>query len=85
MVPSGPVSASQRSYDEIVDLFARGGGAEAVLSFRPSDETQARVRTLLERSKAGTLSDEEREELDRFGELERLVQLVKARARRLTA
>jgi hypothetical protein len=77
------VGAAEKSYDEIVDLFARGGGAGAVLAFRPSDEAQARVRELLARSKAGTLSDDERAELERFGELERLMQLVKARARRL--
>ena len=32
------MSAAQRSYDEIIDLFARGGGAPSVLSFHPSQE-----------------------------------------------
>lgn len=77
------MDAAQKSYDEIVDLFARGGGAKAVLEFRPSDEAQGRVRELLSRSKQGSLSDEERAELERFGEIEQLMQLVKARARRL--
>ena len=78
------MGAVQRSYDEIIDVFARGGGAGTVLAFRPSAEAQARVRDLLERSKAGTLTDDEQGELDRFGELEHLMQLVKARARRLS-
>ncbi len=77
------MDTAQKSYEEIVDLFARGGGAEAVLAFHPSDEAKDRVRELLTRSKQGDLSDEEKAELDRFGELERLMQLVKARARRL--
>ncbi len=79
------MSAAQRSYDEIIDVFARGGGAGTVLAFRPSAEAQARVRELLARSKVDALTDEEQTELDRFGELEHLMQLVKARARRLSA
>lgn len=78
------MGAAQRSYDEIVDVLARGGGAGAVLAFRPSAEAQARVRDLLARSKAGSLTDDEQAELDRFEEIERLMQLVKARARRLS-
>lgn len=77
------MSAAQRSYDEMIDLFARGGGTDSVLSFRLSDESLARVRDLLARSKEGALPDEESAELDRFVEIERLMQLVKARARRL--
>jgi hypothetical protein len=76
------MGAAQKSYEEIVDLFARGGGAGAVLAFRPSAEARARVRELLARNKDGALSEEERAELERFGELEHLMQLVKARARR---
>jgi hypothetical protein len=91
LVPAGSrgileaMSAARKSYDEIVELFARGGGAGAVLAFRPSDEASARVRDLLERSKVGQLDDEEQAELDRFAEMEGLMQLVKARARRLSA
>lgn len=77
------MGAAQRSYDEIVDVLARGGGAGTVLAFRPSAEAQARVRDLLARSKAGSLTDDEQAELDRFEEIERITQLVKARARRL--
>jgi hypothetical protein len=74
------VSVARKSYDEIVDLFARGGGAGAVLAFRPSEEGQALVRELLARNAGGGLSEDDKAELERFGELERLMQLVKARA-----
>ena len=77
------MGAAERSYDEIVDLFARGGGAGAVLAFRPSAEAQARLRDLLASSKERPLTDDEQAELERFSELERLMQLVKARARGL--
>jgi hypothetical protein len=69
----------QTSYDEIVDLFARTSPTE-VMDFRPSVESQERVRYLLERNQDGDLTDSEAAELERFGELEHLMQLVKARA-----
>jgi len=73
------MSVPQKSYDEIVDLFARTSSTE-VLAFRPSIESQERVRYILERNEAGELTEDEAGELDRFGELEHLMQLVKARA-----
>ena len=73
------MSVPRKSYDEIVDLFARTSSAE-VLAFRPSPESQDRVRYLLERNVSGELSANETAELERFGELEHLMQLVKARA-----
>ncbi len=74
------MSSTQKAYDEIVDLFARGTTSADILAFRPSRQAQQRVRYLLARKKADALSDEESAELDRFGELEHLMQLVKARA-----
>jgi len=71
----------QKTYSEIVDLFARGASTAEVLAFRPSQETQERVRVLLERNAADELTEEEATELEHFGELEHLMQLVKARAR----
>lgn len=74
------MAEAQKIYDEIVDLFARGTTSSEVLAFRPSEKTQERVRELLMRNKSGKLTDEESRELERFGELEHLMQLVKARA-----
>ena len=62
-----------------VDLLARTSPAE-VLAFRPSTDSQDRVRYLLERMESGELTADEAAELERFGELEHLMQLVKARA-----
>ena len=73
------MSVPQKSYNEIVDLFARTNSAE-ILAFRPSADSQERVRYLLERNETGELTEDEVAELDRFGELEHLMQLVKARA-----
>ena len=81
--PSRPfidLPLERKSYDEIVDLFARGASSAEVLAFRPSLETQERVRDLLDRNTAGELSDEEAAELEVLGELQHLLQLVKIRA-----
>ena len=74
------MDVARKAYDDIVDLFARGTPPAKVLAFRPSRKTQERVHFLLERNKAGQLTEEESAELDRFGELEHLMQLVKVRA-----
>ena len=62
-------------------ISLRGGALSAeVLAFRPSKETQERVRYLLERNATNELTVEEAAELERLGEIEHLMQLVKARA-----
>jgi hypothetical protein len=73
--------AERKSYDEIVDLFARGASAAEILDFRPSVETQDRVRELLEKNAADELTEEEAAELECFGEIEHFMQLIKIRAR----
>lgn len=74
------MEAVQKSYEEMLDLFARGTTPAQILAFRPSQEAQQRVQYLLAQNKAGALTAEEAAELERFGELEHLMQLVKARA-----
>jgi len=74
------MKTAQKAYDEIVDLFARGTSSADILAFRPSRQAQKRVGYLLERNKTEGLTEAEAEELQRFGELEHLMQLVKARA-----
>jgi len=74
------MESARKAYDEIVDLFARGTTSADILAFRPSKQAQERVRDLLARNQAGELSEAEAAELERFSELEHLMQLVKARA-----
>jgi hypothetical protein len=71
----------EKAYDEMVDLFARGADTESILAFRPSTKAQSRVRYLLSRNKSGESTPGEAAELQRLGEIEHLMQLVKARAR----
>lgn len=75
------VPVERKSFEEIIDFFARGPSGAEVLAFRPSEESEERVRDLLERNAADELTAEEAEELECFGEVEHFVQLVKVRAR----
>ncbi len=71
---------SKKAYDEIVELFARGSSPGDILQFHPSRTAQKRAGYLLRRNQTGTLTEDEAAELERLGQLEHLVQLVKARA-----
>ncbi len=53
----------------------------AALAFRPSHEATRRVEDLVTKSKDGTISIEERSELDDYLQLEHILILAKARAR----
>jgi hypothetical protein len=67
--------------EEIADFLASGPSPEEMLEFRPSPEIQARAEELLGKLKDGSLSVEERRELDQFEQVERLMRFVKARIR----
>jgi len=75
------MEVTAKAYDEIIDLFARGSSAREIVRFHPSPAAQERVRYLLQRGKSGEWTEDEAAELDRLGQLEHMVQLVKARAR----
>jgi hypothetical protein len=74
------LSRERKSYDEIIDLLARGASSDEILAFRLSEANQERVRFLLERNAADELTTEEASELEIFGELGHVMQLVKLRA-----
>ena len=56
---------------------------EAVMNFHHSREAQQRLAVLIEREKAGSVSPEEKAELDHFMELEHILRMAKARARHI--
>jgi hypothetical protein len=71
-----------RVYDEIIDFIAGGSSPDDVAHFQPSEEARQRVTELIAREKLATLSVEETTELEHYLELEHLMRLAKARARR---
>jgi len=74
------MTTAVKAYDDIVDLFARGTSPQEILQFRPAPAVQRRAEYLMHRCKAGELSELEAVELEQMGQLEHLMQLVKARA-----
>jgi len=72
-------SSTLGAIEEIADFLASGPSPEELLEFRPSPHTQARAEELLGKLKDGCLSTEERQELDQFEQVERLMRFVKAR------
>ncbi len=74
--------AETKAYEEIIDFIAAGSTPEAVVAFRPSPEAQQRIQELIERRQNGVLPPDEENELEEFLQLEHLLIMAKARARR---
>jgi len=64
---------------EIINLLAQ---APNVLDFKPSETARNRVWELIAREKEGTLTEEEQNELEHYSQVEHLMRLVKAQARK---
>jgi len=69
-----------RVYEEIVDFLADGPTSSGVATWQPSEQARQRVAELIDAEKSGTISTEERGELNHYMELEHLRRLAKARA-----
>jgi hypothetical protein len=73
-----------KSYEEIIDFIAGGTTPESVIAFRPSDALQRRVAELTECAREGSITPEERSELEDCLQLEHIMVMAKARARQRT-
>nr|WP_290222883.1 hypothetical protein [Trichocoleus desertorum] len=71
-----------RAYEEVIDFIAAGTTPDNVVSFRPSEATKQRVVDLIRRKKTTELAPDERSELEHYMQLEHLMRLAKARARK---
>lgn len=71
-----------KAYEEVIDFIASGTSPGSVIAFRPSETAKQRVWDLLHKEKTSGLSLDERSELDHYMQLEHLMRLAKARARR---
>jgi hypothetical protein len=71
-----------RAYEEVVDFIAAGPTPGKVVALRPSEATRERVADLVRREKAEGLSVDESSELQHYLQLEHLMRLAKAGAKR---
>jgi hypothetical protein len=65
-------------YRHIVDFLASDPTPSEIAAFRPTQAMQERLRLLLDRAKAGSLTPEESRELDEYERIEHLVIMLKA-------
>lgn len=68
-------------YDELLDLFVGVADEDRLLRFRLPADKQARLDDLLQKNREGTLTEQQRGELEEFEQLEQLGRMLKARAR----
>lgn len=74
-----------RAYDEIIDFIASGTTPAEVAGFEASSEVKSHVAELIAKEKTDGLSAAEESELEHYVQLEHLMRLAKARARRRLA
>ena len=68
------------AYDEIAGLLSAVDSVR-LLNLKASADTQKRLEVLIEKSKDNILSKSEKDELDHYIVMERLIRLAKIRAR----
>jgi hypothetical protein len=73
--------AVTRAYEEVVDFIAAESPSK-VVAFQPSEASRMRVAELVAREKDGRLTPEETSELEHHLQLEHIMRLAKARARK---
>lgn len=75
------VASPDMLFEEISDYFLSHMTPEQIIGFKPSDALDERLHELLDKNGAGTLTREERAELDRFLQVNHLLILLKAKVR----
>jgi hypothetical protein len=66
--------------DIVTDFLSRAPSLEEIAAYRLPDEFQARAHILLEKNRDGTLSTDERAEMEEFRQIDHLMTLIKAKA-----
>ncbi len=70
---------------EVLGFFASGPTAREIIEYKPSAELAERSRILLEKNARGDLTDEEAGMLGELAQLDSLMSLIKAEARKRLA
>jgi hypothetical protein len=76
------MSAAHPALLELIDFLAAGTTPESLIAFRPSLRVEQRISGLITAKEDGSLSPEESAELDDFLQLEHILIMAKAQARR---
>jgi len=79
------MNTTTKAYEELIDFIAAGTKPNDVINFEPSQAVKERVAYLIHTEKTSGLTSEEKSELDNYMQLEHIMRLAKARARRYVA
>lgn len=69
-----------KTYQEVLDFLISRPTSQDIVGFKVSEQSQARLQTLLKKNRDAGLSLEEKSELDLYEQLNNLMGLLKARA-----
>ena len=78
-------AGTSANWREIISFLARGPRPEEIIAFRPSETHRERSRELLNKNRQGRLTQPEGGELEEMGQLNFLMMLLKAEARKVLA
>ena len=67
-----------QDYQDILNFLASNPTPQQIAEFKPTEEMQDRLRTLLALSKAGDINPRELKELDEYERIEHLIMMIKA-------
>ncbi len=68
---------------EVARFLAKAPTPEQIIAFHPSPEVAERAYELIDAEREGTITPEEKEELDTYMSLEHIMRLVKSEAHHL--
>jgi hypothetical protein len=69
-------------YNEFIDFLAGGFSPQQIIAYRPSDKLQNQVFDLISKEKNGSLTKTEQFQLTYYLQLEHIIRMAKARARK---
>ena len=81
----GFTTSAVQTASEIIDFLSTGPSLSEVAAYTVSERAQERLRLLLALNEAGMLSSEEQTELDEIEQIEHIMILLKAQARKQLA
>lgn len=71
--------------EEVLTFLLSSPTPEQIIAFHASDSAQARLRNLLDSNRSGTLTSDERAELEEASQINHFVTLLKAKAHQTLA
>ena len=69
-------------YNELIDFLAGGFTPQEMIQYQPSNEMKEKVWDLVQKEKNTGLTEAEQSELNYYMQLEHIIRMAKARARK---